>query len=75
MHLFSAGRFSAPAVSAIPCGEPETEEENIEEYVSLPVSLFGHGDFYMLNAAGDSMVDAGIDDGDLIIISKQGTAE
>lgn len=71
---FSTSSFSAPVVGAIPCGEPETEEENIEEYVSLPVSLFGHGDFYILNASGDSMVDAGIDDGDLIVISKQGSA-
>ena len=71
---FSATSFSAPVVGAIPCGEPETEEENIEEYVSLPVSLFGRGDFYILNASGDSMVDAGIDSGDLIVISKQGSA-
>ena len=71
---FSSSSFSAPVVGAIPCGEPEVEEENIEEYVSLPVSLFGQGDFYILNAAGDSMVDAGIDDGDLIVISKQGSA-
>ena len=71
---FSASSFSAPVVGAIPCGEPETEEENIEEYVSLPVSLFGQGDFYILTASGDSMVDAGIDSGDLIVISKQGSA-
>ena len=71
---FSASSFSAPVVGAIPCGEPEVEEENIEEYVSLPVSLFGQGDFYILTVSGDSMVDAGIDSGDLIVISKQGSA-
>lgn len=71
IRKFSAGSLAAPVVGAIPCGEPETEEENIEEYVSLPVSLFGHGDFYILRASGDSMVDAGIEDGDLIVISKQ----
>ena len=53
---FSTGSFSAPVVGAIPCGEPETEEENIVEYVSLPVSLFGHGDFYILKADGDSVI-------------------
>ena len=46
------------------------EEENIEEYVSLPVSLFGKGDFYILRAKGDSMVDAGIDEGDLLVIER-----
>lgn len=71
---FSTSSFSAPVVGAIPCGEPSMEEENIEEYVSLPVSLFGRGEFYILNAAGNSMVDAGIDDGDLVVIRKQSTA-
>ena len=54
--------------------EPETEEENIVEYVSLPVSLFGHGDFYILKADGDSMTDAGIDNGDMVVIRKQSSA-
>ena len=71
---FSPVSFSAPVVGAIPCGPLETEEENIQEYVSLPVSLFGQGEYYLLKADGDSMVDAGIDDGDLIVISKQDSA-
>lgn len=71
---FSPNSFSAPVVGSIPCGEPETEEENIEEYVSLPVSLFGQGEYYILKAEGYSMVDAGIDDGDMIVIRKQSTA-
>ena len=52
--------IAAPLVGSIYCGSPEEEEENVEEYVSLPVSLFGKGDFYILRAKGDSMVDAGI---------------
>ena len=71
---FSPVTFSASFIGVIPCGEPETEEENIEEYVSLPVSLFGNGEFYILRATGDSMVDAGIEDGDMIVIKKQNTA-
>ena len=39
-------------------------------YVSLPVSLFGKGDFYILRAKGDSMVDAGIAEGDLLVIER-----
>lgn len=71
---FSTGSFSAPVVGIIPCGEPETEEENIVEYVSLPVSLFGRGSFYILKADGDSMTDAGIDNGDMVVIRKQSSA-
>ena len=68
---FSDSTVPAPVVGAIPCGTPEEEEENIQEYVSLPVSLFGKGEFYILKASGDSMVDAGVEDGDLVVIRKQ----
>lgn len=66
---------SCPVVGSIACGSAQTEEENIEEYVSLPVSLFGKDSFYILRAQGDSMVDAGIDDGDLVVVSKETEAE
>ena len=68
---FSESTVPAPIVGAIPCGTPEEEEENIQEYVSLPVSLFGKGEFYILKASGDSMADAGIEDGDMVVIRKQ----
>ena len=69
-----SGYFSAPIVGTIRCGDPEMEEEYVDEYVSLPDSIFGKGEAYILRAAGDSMVDAGIDDGDLVVIKKQVTA-
>ncbi len=62
------GYFSAPVVGSIRCGDPESEEELVEEYVSLPESIFGKGRFYLLRAKGDSMVDAGIEEDDLIVI-------
>ena len=65
------GYFSAPIVGSIHCGDPETEEEHVEEYVSLPESIFGSGEFYILRASGDSMVDVGIEDKDLVVIRKQ----
>lgn len=58
-------------VGSIPCGTPEYEEENIEEYVSLPTAIFGKGDFFILKASGQSMIEAGIDDGDLVVVRKQ----
>lgn len=69
-----SGYFSAPIVGTIQCGDPESEEENVEEYVSLPESIFGKGEFYILRASGDSMVDVGIEDKDLVVIKKQSTA-
>ena len=65
---------SAPLVGSIQCGSPEEEQEYVEEFVSLPVSLFGKGDYYILRAKGDSMVDAGIEDDDLLVIERNCTA-
>lgn len=59
----------------ISCGLPNIAEEHIEEYVSLPESMFGSGEFYILRARGESMIEAGIDPGDLVVIRKQETAE
>lgn len=64
-----------PVLGAVSCGVPKLAEENIEEYVRLPVSLFGSGDFYFLRANGESMIEAGIDDGDLVLIRQQDWAE
>ena len=63
-------------VGSIPCGIPdEREEEYIEELVSLPVSLFGNGELYILRAKGDSMINAGIDHGDLVVVRKTTKAD
>ena len=62
---------NVPILGVIPCGPPEEQIENTEEYITLPKSLLGHGDFFILRASGDSMVDAGIDSGDLVIVRKQ----
>lgn len=69
------GYFSAPLVGSIRCGDPEAEEAEVEMYVSLPEALFGKGEFYLLRAAGDSMEDEDICDGDLVLIRKQPDCE
>lgn len=61
---------SAPILGSICCGTPEEEEESVEEFVSLPVSIFGKGNFYILHARGNSMVDAGIDEDDIVVIER-----
>lgn len=59
----------------IVCGAPETESSEIESYVQLPTALFGTGELFILHAVGDSMVDAGIDSGDLLVIRKASKAK
>ena len=66
-----------PAASVsgfVPCGTPQTIEASVEEYVPLPVSIFGSGELFIVRASRDSMIEAGIDDGDLVVVRKQETA-
>lgn len=64
-----------PVLGAVSCGVPKFAEENIEEYVRLPVSLFGRGEFFILKANGNSMIEANIEDGDLVVIRQQNYAD
>jgi repressor LexA len=65
----------AAILGEVACGLPQLAEENIEGYVQLPEAVFGTGCMYILRARGDSMVDAGIADGDLVVVREQQTAE
>lgn len=65
----------AAILGSISCGVPNFAEENIEEYVSLPESMFGKGEFFILKAKGESMIEVGIEEGDLVVIKAQNYAE
>lgn len=64
-----------PVVGQIACGTPILAEENIEEYVPVLKGELGAGEFFALRAHGDSMVKAGIEDGELVFVRRQDTAE
>lgn len=64
-----------PIVGEIACGSPILAEENIESYVTFSRELLGGGKFFILRAKGDSMINAGINDGDLVIVRQQETAD
>jgi repressor LexA len=66
---------SVPLVGQIAAGIPITADQNIDEIHTLPESLVGKGNVYMLKVKGDSMIDAGIFDGDFVVIREQKTAE
>ena len=66
---------SVAILGAVPCGPLTEVEEYIEGYVRLPESFVGKGKFYLLKASGNSMIRAGINDGDLVLIRQQQTAD
>jgi repressor LexA len=63
-----------PLVGEIAAGGPLLAEENIEEYLAVPEPLTMGGDEFLLRVKGDSMIDAGILDGDYVVVQKQQTA-
>ena len=64
-----------PIYGDIPCGELGYLDDNIEGYVEIPNGLIGTGEYFVLQADGDSMIGAGINDTDLVIIRKQDYAD
>jgi repressor LexA len=64
-----------PLVGHVAAGEPILAEENIEEYVQLPAALGGEQGDYILQVKGDSMQDAGILEGDYVVVSAADNAD
>jgi repressor LexA len=60
-----------PLLGRIAAGSPILAEEDIEDVMALPTSLVGTGPVFMLTVHGDSMVDAGIFDGDYVVVRSQ----
>ncbi|WP_050614881.1 transcriptional repressor LexA [Bacillus testis] len=67
--------INVPLVGKVTAGVPITAIENIEEYFPLPEQLAGYEDnVFMLEISGDSMIEAGIHNGDYVIVRQQSTA-
>ena len=64
-----------PVYGEIPCGEPNSLNGQIKGHLEIPNKMLGVGEYFVLRAKGSSMVGAGIDDGDLVIVKKQNHAE
>ena len=71
----SAGAIEVPLYGRIAAGTPIEALQNNLGTVGIPASMLGNGDYYALEIAGDSMIDAGILDGDLAIIERRDTAD
>ncbi len=64
-----------PVVGRIAAGSPILAEQNVESYLPLPDQLLGDGELFMLQVVGESMRDAGILDGDWVVVRSQSVAE
>ena len=79
-HDIAASRETATSTQALPvigeiaAGGPLLADQDVEEYVELPERLCGGAADFILRVKGDSMIDAGILDGDLVVVRRQTTA-
>lgn len=63
-----------PVIGRIAAGEPILAEQNIEDSFPIPARYLGHGNNFMLRVKGDSMINAGIFNGDFLLIEECNTA-
>jgi repressor LexA len=70
-----AGSVPVPIVGRIAAGAPILAEEHVEEYVAVPDGFADDREHFALRVSGDSMVGAGIVDGDLVVVRAQSTAQ
>lgn len=66
--------IQVPILGSVPCGQLECIEAIGGEYVRLPKMLTGSGKFFILKASGSSMIGAGINDGDIVLIKQTSEA-
>ena len=62
---------AVPVVGRVTAGLPILAEENLDEYVPIPEIMLGDGEHFILLVRGDSMIDAGILNGDYIVVRRQ----
>ena len=72
---FPSGPASVPLMGRIAAGVPISAIQNHTQDIAVPPDLLGSGEHFALEVKGDSMIDAGINDGDMIIVRRCETAE
>jgi repressor LexA len=66
---------TVPLLGRIAAGAPILAEQNIEDHLTVPAGFASGGEHFALRVSGDSMVDAGILDGDVVVVRRQDVAE
>ena len=65
---------NVPLIGRVAAGEPLLAQENIENYFPIPVEMLPNNNTFMLTVKGESMINAGILDGDYVLVEEQHTA-
>lgn len=65
---------NVPLVGRVAAGEPILAQENIENYFPIPVEMLPNSPVFMLSVKGESMINAGILDGDMVLVEEKNTA-
>jgi repressor LexA len=74
-HVFAGGPASVPLMGRIAAGVPISAIQNHTQDIPVPPDLMGSGEHFALEVRGDSMIDAGINEGDIVIVRRCDTAE
>lgn len=74
-YYSSKEMVDVPIVGKVTAGAPILAVENIEDMFPLPIDFVGNSESFMLRVRGDSMIEAGILDGDLVLVKQQNVAE
>ena len=64
-----------PLIGEVAAGTGLLAQQNVEDLIPLPTDFTGEGELFMLRVRGDSMIDAGILDGDFVVARQQQTAD
>ena len=67
--------IQVPVIGTVAAGSPILAEQNVEDTLTFPVSLVRNNNSFMLRVKGDSMINVGIYDGDLLIVTPQKVAQ
>lgn len=71
----AAGAIELPVMGRIAAGVPIAAISEVSHHVAVPLQMLGKGEHYALEVRGDSMIDAGINDGDIVVIREGTTAD
>ena len=66
---------NVPVIGTVAAGVPILAEQNIEDYLPIPAEILPNKEVFMLKVKGNSMIEAGIYNGDKVIVAKQPNAE
>lgn len=70
----AANATSVPLLGRVAAGAPILAEENLEDHIAVPTDFAGSGELFALRIDGESMVEAGILDGDVVVVRRQDVA-